>query len=480
MKLERILVADDDEALLHLMTFALKREGYQVESANRGLEALEILRTKGPFAVLVSDLMMPDITGLELMSDTRLIDPQLEVIIITAAGSLETAIGAMREHGAYDYLLKPLESMDQLTLSVERAIKHRRMLLEREILLARVQSDAERLWALIANTGDAILAADVSGRLTLVNPAASRLIGEEHLTGQLAVDCLPESLSAIVVNWQSISGHYPTTIEVPWKDDSIQMVNLTPLLVEGTWQGWVMVLRDITHFKKLDDLKAQMLAEAANKIRYPLVQAVNSLAELDLLASQDERIAGIVYRLTKIWGRIQEWVDDLPTLIQLDSVASVNLVEVDLASLLENLRQELNSYRIRERGLSLVMQVPPDLPSVRADPNLMRQLLMGLINRAIMRSKRGNDILVTARVHLDQVWLDVSDEGPAVSDEDLPHLFEKSVIRLDAGPENTGLELALAKAILDRLGGQVWIGGQGPIGSTITICLLIFRPAEEK
>ena len=67
--------------------------------------------------------------------------------------------------------------------------------------------------------------------------------------------------------------------------------------------------------------------------------------------------------------------------------------------------------------------------------------------------------------------IDVSDDGPAVSEEDLPHLFEKSVIRLDASPENTGLELALAKAILDRIGGQVWIGGQGPIGSTVTVCL---------
>jgi PAS domain S-box-containing protein len=342
---ERVLIVDDDEALLHLMTFTLKREGYQVEGATDGLSALGILRSQEPFAILITDLMMPDINGLELMRDARQLDPQLEVIIITAAGSLETAISALRADGAYDYLLKPLESMDQLSLAVERTIAHRGLRLERETLYAKVQADAERLRALIANTGDAILSADERGMLTIVNPAAARLLGGENLVGSPALECLPSSLATIVANWQAVSSHYPTTLEVPWKDNTVQMVNLTPLIGEGALGGWVMVLRDITHFKKLDDLKAQMLSEAANKIRYPLVQAVNALAELDLLASQDEQISGIVYRLTKVWGRIQEWVDDLPTLIQLDSGVNVRLIEVNLAELLEELRLELTTGR---------------------------------------------------------------------------------------------------------------------------------------
>ncbi len=468
--MDRILIVDDDEALLHLMTFALRREGFRVEGAVNGLDALALLRARGPFVVLVTDMMMPDISGLELLREARQIDPQLEVIIITAAGSLETAISAMRAHGAFDYLLKPLESMDQLSLAVERAIAHRRLQMEREALYLRVQSEAERLSALIANTGDAILAANDKGELTIVNPAAAHLLGGENHVGQPAIGCLPDSLAAIVTNWQAVSNHYPTTLEVLWKD-TVQMVNLTPLLSDGVWVGWVMVLRDITHFKKLDDLKSQMLREAADKIRYPLVQAVNALAELDLLASQDERISGIVYRLTKVWGRIQEWVDDLPTMIQLDSGFSVHLSNVNLTFLLEEVTADMLAGRLRDRGINLVLKVEHSLPLLRSDQHLLTQLIKGLINRAIMRSKRGSEIRVIARMHLEQVWLDVSDDGPAVSEQELPHLFEKSIVRLDASPENTGVELALAKAIMDRLGGQIWIGGQGPIGSTITVCL---------
>jgi PAS domain S-box-containing protein len=471
MEAERILIADDDEALLHLMAFTLKREGYQVVGASEGFSALETLRSQGPFSVLVTDLMMPDINGLELMREARQCDPELEVIMITAAGSLETAISALRADGAYDYLLKPLESMDQLSLAVERAIRHRRLRLEREDLYNRVQNDADRLWALIANTADAILSADENSTITIANPAATRLLGRDDLVGQAASECLPAQLASLVTNWQTVSSRHPAVLEVPWKDNTVQMVNLTPLINNGNWGGWVMVLRDITHFKNLDELKAQMLNEAANKIRYPLVQAVNALAELDLLASQDERISGIVYRLTKVWSRIQEWVDDLPTLIQLDSGLNIRLVDVNLTAMIESLRQELTTGRMRDRGLNLTVNITDQLPAVRADANLLKQLIQGLINRAMMRSKRGGEVRLAARVQQNQVWLDVSDDGSAVSEEDLPHLFEKSVIRLDASPENTGLELALAKAILDRIGGQVWIGGQGPIGGTITVCL---------
>jgi PAS domain S-box-containing protein len=469
----KVLVVDDDEALLHMMMLAVRRSRYEVSGANCAAEALRLLREQGPFAVMVTDIMMPDINGIDLMRQARAMDVYMQVIMITAAGSLDTAIASLRAEGAYDYLLKPLESMDRLTSTIQRALNVRRLNLERQHLYLQVQADAERLRALIANTGDAILSADEKGVLTIANPAAACLLGREapELIGQPARACLPASLSAIIENWQVLSSHSPITLEVPWADNSVQMVNLTPLLHDGAWAGWVMVLRDITHLKKLDDLKAQMLTEAADKIRYPLVQAVNALAELDLLSSQDERVAGIVYRLTKVWGRIQEWVDDLPTLLHLDAGLQVKITRVNLLAMLNELKPEWDTGKLADRGLKLSMELEPRLPAVRADAALLRQMLNGLIHRAMMRSQRSGEIRVRARTHRNQVWLDVSDDGPAVSEKDLPHIFEKSIVRLDASPDNAGLELPLVKAILDRIGGQVWIGGEGPIGSTVTICL---------
>ena len=85
---------------------------------------------------------------------------------------------AMREGGAYNSLMKPLENISELSIAVKRAAAYRRLQLEREALQARALADAERLHLLITNIGDAILSADVQGKLTVVNPAAERILGK--------------------------------------------------------------------------------------------------------------------------------------------------------------------------------------------------------------------------------------------------------------------------------------------------------------
>src|SRR5512133_4324222 len=175
MTAERVLVVDDDESLLNLMALALRRRGYQVEQALDGFSALKVLASQPPFAVLLTDLMMPGMSGLELLREARKLDAHIEVVVVTAAPDLDSAISALRADGAYDYLLKPFESMSQLLLAVERAATHRRLLIEREQLRMKVQHEAERMRALIFNTGDAILSASSDGVLQIVNPAAARL-----------------------------------------------------------------------------------------------------------------------------------------------------------------------------------------------------------------------------------------------------------------------------------------------------------------
>jgi PAS domain S-box-containing protein len=477
MESERILVVDDDEALLQLLMITLKRVDYQVDGASNAQEALEKVRSQPPFSVMLADMMLPDMSGLDMMREARRIDPQLEVIVITAAGTLETAISALRADGAYDYLLKPLESMSYLYRSVERAATARRMRLEREALEAQMQNEAKRLQALIINVGEAILAVDKDGIVTVTNPAAVQLLGRGELVGQKASECLPRPFSTLVTNWQAIGGQYPASSEVQWSN-TIQMVSLRPIIEGHGQEGWAMVIRDITHLKEMDDLKTRLLTEAASRIRLPLAQAVNALAELDVLATQDEHVAGIVYRLTRVWQRIQEWSDDLPTLLLLDSGISIRLANVDLIAALKNIQTEQEGEKLQGQGLKLKLEINDSLLLVRADSNLLNRLVNSLINRAITRSKRGDEVRLQAIRHQNQAWITISDNGPAVSDQDLPHLFEKSVVHLDPTPENTGLELALAKAIVDRMGGQIWIGGQGPAGSAITVCLPIVISAQ--
>jgi CheY-like chemotaxis protein/nitrogen-specific signal transduction histidine kinase len=475
---ERILIADDDATFLALVSQHLQRQGYKVEGFPDGLAALERLKAAPGFALLVADLDMPRLDGLELLRAARELDPHLEVVIVTGNSTLDVAIAALREAGAYDFLVKPLETLQALSVAVERALAHRRLVLEREALLTWKAAEAERLEALIATTGDAILAADAHGTLTVMNPAAARLLKSNRLVGYDASASLPRPLAMLLDNWQALGQGRPLSLEVPGPDLATWLVSLTPVAAHG---GWVMVIRDITLLKRLDELKFHLLAETANKLQLPLAQAIGDIAELgQRLPAGDTQAASIAYRLTTLWTRIQDWMGDLLALMRIEAGVGARPVELSLSTTLAEIVRHLPDKSIRAKGLSISLQIDPDLPRLCLDPDLLRHLVQALVKRAILRSERGGQVSFLAQASQGQVWLQVADDGPAVSADELPHLFEKSPGRVNLTQDEPGLELAMAKSVADRLGGQVWLPDRGAVGSTIAVCLPIQTSSERR
>ncbi len=123
----QILIADDDKAFRALLWETLKTPAREIRLAANGREALDILKEKR-FDLLITDIRMPEMGGIELLKEAKRLQPHLLVIIITGYASLETAIQALKE-GAYDYIRKPF-NLEELKVSVENACV--RVLLERE------------------------------------------------------------------------------------------------------------------------------------------------------------------------------------------------------------------------------------------------------------------------------------------------------------------------------------------------------------
>ena len=105
-----ILIVDDEEIIRNSLSYILKTEGYEVIEAEDGEMALEIIE-KESFDLIITDIKMPRMDGITLMEQVSRTHPETFFIIITAFGSLETAVNALRS-GAYDYILKPLEFDD--------------------------------------------------------------------------------------------------------------------------------------------------------------------------------------------------------------------------------------------------------------------------------------------------------------------------------------------------------------------------------
>ncbi|MEK6603433.1 MAG: response regulator, partial [Nitrospirota bacterium] len=115
-----VLIIDDEPLMRISIADALKDEGCQVKVAATGLEGMDLIK-KESFEIVISDLRLPGMDGLQILQTCKEVSPKTGVIVITAHGSVETAVGAMKM-GAYDYITKPF-SMDELLLIVNRLLK---------------------------------------------------------------------------------------------------------------------------------------------------------------------------------------------------------------------------------------------------------------------------------------------------------------------------------------------------------------------
>ena len=173
----RVLVVDDDDRMRELLRDVLSRKGYEVVDADSADRALEVLRQE-EFDVVLSDVRMRGPSGIELCERAVAMQPGIPVIVMTAFGSLDTAVAAIRA-GAYDFITKPFET-DVVLLAIDRALGHRR--LSQEVTRLR----------------DAVARADRSGAIVGDSPAMRRVVE--------VIDRVAHTDSTVLVTGESGTG----------------------------------------------------------------------------------------------------------------------------------------------------------------------------------------------------------------------------------------------------------------------------------
>lgn len=197
---DAILILDDDPEIPEVLVQYLRDEGYNVDSASSPGQALERLEHDPP-AVLITDIKMPEMSGIEVVKAAKKESDTVAIIVLTALVDVSHAIDAMRA-GADDYLLKPF-NLNEISIAIEKAIEKRALLIEnrqyRAELETRVESVSDKLAdksvqlretkeyleSLLHSTVDAILTTDKSGAIEFANTGATRMLGmtREELQG---------------------------------------------------------------------------------------------------------------------------------------------------------------------------------------------------------------------------------------------------------------------------------------------------------
>ena len=139
---EKVLVVDDEPGMRSLLTRVMEKEGYTASACAGGSEALQAF-TREDWDLVIADIDMPGMDGIELLKNIRKDSPQVPVLMITAYATVETAVEAMKL-GAHDYITKPF-AMDELKIVVGKAFERQRLLVQRDLLLSeiRTQYDTE-------------------------------------------------------------------------------------------------------------------------------------------------------------------------------------------------------------------------------------------------------------------------------------------------------------------------------------------------
>jgi PAS domain S-box-containing protein len=485
-----VLVVDDEEGIREGSQRILKRIGFEVQTAERGDQALKIVEQHHP-AIVLLDLKMPGLDGMEVLGRIKHIDAEIQVIVITGYATVETAIEAMKE-GAYDFIPKPFEP-DQLRIVVNRAAEKIRLTreaaqLERERArtLSDLGAEKSRVRTIVESLPDGLLVTNADGRVVMVNPACRRMLNLDSKAGvgEPVEDSIPDESLCRLVREISRGCHVdygdipPQEFSLP--NETYLRARAQPVLGDRKeCLGTVVNFVDITTMKVLDRLKSEFVAKVSHELRSPLSTIHEQLAVVirDLVESAPQQDHHLLTRAQERTRGLISLIGDLLDLSRIEEGLICREPQpVQIGELLQRIVEYVGEQaRAKKQALSLQLAEDP-LPRMHADPVALESIFGNLITNAVKYTPEGGNIRVEADRAGINVRVRVTDNGFGIAEKHLDKIFERFYRVKDGNTRyitGTGLGLPIVKGLVDSMGGILEVETTPGEGSTFTVLLPI-------
>jgi two-component system phosphate regulon sensor histidine kinase PhoR len=359
------------------------------------------------------------------------------------------------------------ESLNQLAQELE----------DRGHMIGRQGHELE---AVLASMIEGVLAVDSDERVISINRAAARLVGGNvaELTGRNLQEVIRNAdLRRLAVQALQSEESVEDDVVLRGEDERILQVCGTSLRdVKGRSVGAVLVLHDVTHYRHLENVRRDFVANVSHELKTPIASIKGFVETLLDGASENPddamRFLRIVARQA---DRLNQIIEDLLSLSKIEQSEQDANLPLEVAPIRAILDTAVADCQAAADERNIRINVSCD-ESVAANINarLLEQAVDNLLDNAIKYSEPGNEVLITARALAGEVLISVTDHGCGIDRDHLPRLFER-FYRVDKARSRklggTGLGLAIVKHIVQAHGGKVFVQSTPGKGSTFTIHL---------
>lgn len=497
--MSKILVVDDEESIRRLMKIALTHKGHEVVTAETGEKGIEVFQAEKPEIVL-TDIKMPGIDGIEVLKRLKEIEPDTQVIVITGHGDMTSAIKALRLE-ASDFINKPITD-EALEVAIKRA--EYILWLKKELrrytdgLELRVKEATHELSKaydfqknLIQSSIDGILAVDKDSTVIVFNQGAEHLLGytADEVIGKIDMDAIyspgvaasvREELGSEAYGGKNRLVNYEDAVLSKDGDGIPVRISGATLFENDVATGSVYFLQDLREVKRLqkeliENERLTAIGQAVAGMAHYIKNILNGLQGGVYIVNVSMK-KNKPDLLSKGWAMIEGNIKKISDLVMNMLIYSKEREPDYLPCAPNDVITEvydLMKEKAAQSEVTLTKDLDPSIEMFHLDPTGLHRCLLNLVTNAIDACVLDPDehktwsIVMKSRKENDGLRLDVIDNGIGMTEAVQKKLFER-FFTTKAG-KGTGLGLLVTREIIDQHGGAISVESEPGKGTTFTV-----------
>jgi NtrC-family two-component system sensor histidine kinase KinB len=358
---------------------------------------------------------------------------------------------------------------------------------ERRLTLAELFTERNRMESLVKSLDEGLLLLDEQRTIVLANPVACDLLGlslkdllGKPADGVAATNELLRDLLVPLAEANLAGDAVPDPVfTFPHKGDAPHyQLSISPIETIGqgnkrTPAGHIFCLRNVSDFKKLDEVKSTFLATISHELKTPLASIKLSLMLLQNPRTTDAERQTLAAGIGEETQRLLQMVGQLIEVSRLDAGAGIKLdmQPVRLAEVIGYATQTVQP-QLQDKEIRLDVQLPEALPAAYGDVEKTTWVLINLLSNAIRYSPVGSPLTIRAMQWGEMVRVSVEDQGPGIPAEFHKRIFQRFAgVPGQGGQGSSGLGLSISREFIDAQGGKLWVESQPAMGSRFLFTL---------